>query len=341
MEAVIIDPSKRGEWEEYLLGNEKSIAWQSFDWSEVLSGHYRINFFPIAAVDSGTISGVLPLYRIKTLLSGDILTSVPHAVAGGIVADNEEASRVLLGKAIELSKKFNSCRIVLKQYKHRMAGDLHTDDHYYNRELRLSQDVQHVWDGMQPKNRDAILRAEKYSMVLEYPSDDLNGFYRMLLEHLHARGIPCVSRSWIRDLIGFRMYSIALLKREGRIVAGTLVKEYKKTVSFPFSCLPETEKEKVEYLYRLYWDIIRMYCGKGYEIFHSGRIPNNDATDEHRLGWGGTKYGYYYQYFPNRSVKTEYAMKRGRKREIIEKCWTMIPTAVAGVLGPSVVKQFP
>ena len=341
MEAVIIDPSKRGEWEEYLLENEKSIAWQSFDWSEVLARHYRVEFFPIAAVDSGRISGVLPLYRIKTLLSGEILTSVPHAVAGGIVADNEEASRILLGRAIELSRKFNSCRIVLKQYKHRIDGDLHTDDHYYNRELGLSGDVQHVLDGMQPGNRDAILRTEKYPLVLEHPSDDLNGFHRMLLEHLHVRGIPCVSRGWIRDLIAFRMYSIALLKREGRIVAGTLVKEYKKTVSFPFSCLPEGEKKNVEYLYRLYWDLIRAYCGKGYEIFHSGRIPNNDATDEYRLGWGGTKYGYFYQYFPNRSVKTEYAMKRGSKREMIEKCWKMIPTVVAGVLGPSVVKQFP
>jgi hypothetical protein len=230
---------------------------------------------------------------------------------------------------------------VLKQYKHRMAGDLHTDDHYYNRELRLSHDVQHVWDGLQQKNRNAILGTEKYPLVLEHPSNDIDGYYRILLEHLHVRGIPCVSRSWIRDLIGFRMYSIALLKREGRIVAGTLVKEYKKTVSFPFSCLPETEKGKVEYLYRLYWNIIQTYCGKGYEIFHSGRIPNNDATDEYRLGWGGTKYGYYYQYVPNRAVKTEYATKRGRKREIIEKCWRMLPTSVAEVLGPHIVGQFP
>jgi hypothetical protein len=341
MEAVIIDPSKRGEWEEYLLGNEKSIAWQSFDWSDVLAKHYRFDFFPIAAVDSGRISGVLPLYRMKTLLNGDMLIAVPHAVAGGIVANNEESSRVLLEKAIELSRKFNSCRIVLKQYKHRIAGDLQTDDNYYNSELRLSQDVQQVWNGFKPGNREAILKTDKFSLVLEYPSDDLEGFYKMLLEHLHMRGIPCVSRRWIQDLIRLKMYSIALLKRDGRVVAGTLVKEYKKTVSFPFSCLPGTEKTNVEFLYRLYWDLIRKYCGKGYEIFHSGRIPNNDATDEHRLGWGGTKYGYYYQYFPNRSVKTEYATKRGRKREVLDKCWKMIPTGVAEILGPSVVKQFP
>jgi hypothetical protein len=341
MEAVIIDPSKRGEWEEYLLGNEKSIAWQSFDWSDVLAKHYRFDFFPIAAVDSGKISGVLPLYRIKTLLAGDILTSVPHAVAGGIVADNEEASRVLLGKAIELSRKFNSCRIALKQYKHRIVGDLHTDDHYYNKELRISQDIQQVWNGMEPRNRESIVKTEKYSLLLEHPSDDLQRFYRLLLEHLHARGIPCVSRSWIQDLIRFRMYSIAFLKKEGKIVAGTLVKEYKKTVSFPFSCRPRSEKTRVDYLYRLYWDLIRHYCGKGYEIFHSGRIPKNDATDEYRLGWGGTKYGYYYQYFPNHSVKAEYSTKRGSKREVLEKCWKMIPTGVAGILGPSVVKQFP
>jgi hypothetical protein len=80
---------------------------------------------------------------------------------------------------------------------------------------------------------------------------------------------------------------------------------------------------------------------KGFDIFHSGRIPKNDATDEYRLGWGGVKHPYFYQYYPNRNIRTEYETKRGRKREILEKCWRHLPTSVAGAVGPLVVSQFP
>ena len=101
--------------------------------------------------------------------------------------------------------------------------------------------------------------------------------FGMLLRHLHARGIPCVRMRWIEDLLAFNMYSIALLKRNGSIVAGTMVKEFKKTVSFPFTCMSLHAGET--YVYRLYWELIRRFALAGREIFHSGRIPNNNLTE--------------------------------------------------------------
>jgi hypothetical protein len=342
LHAAIIKEAARNDWEQYIQDNPDSIAWQSYQWSAVLGRHYQIDFYPLAAIDNSRLCGVLPLYHIKTARGKDMLMSVPYAVAGGIVADNDDAATLLLEKAIDLSRQFNSCNITFKQYKIKISGELRTDDNYYNRELNIARDHNEIWTEISDANKEFIEGSGKYDLVLEYPSNDVNSFYKLLLKHHHVRGVPCVSRNWIADLIAFKMYSVAVLKLNGNIVAGTMVKEFKDTVSFPFTCIPDMSEKSRMSACNLYWKLITHFASRGRRIFHSGRIPVTDDTDAYRLGWGGTKYNYYYQYYPdNSSVKSEYAKKKGRKREIFEACWKMMPLSLARRVGPVIVRQFP
>ncbi len=339
MEPVVITERMKGDWERFVAGNPHTIAWQSYDWSEVLKRHYRFDFYPIAVYDGPEICGILPLYRLKRGRSGSVLMSVPYAVAGGIVADDEAVRSALLEKAISISRGCGSCPITLKQYKYKMEGDLTVDDNYFNRELNLTGSIDDLWFGLAERNRDKIVETYAENLTLEYPSKDFTAFYRILMRHLHNRGIPCVNKRWIEDLLAFDMYTIAFLKNNGAIVAATMVKSFKETVSFPFTCHPVHLDNA--YVYRLYWELIRNFALSKKKIFHSGRIPANGETDEYRLGWGGDQHGYFYQYYPNNGQRTEFAVKRGRKRKLFENCWKMMPTAFAEMLGPAIVKRFP
>ena len=342
MKTVIIDESRKKEWEQYLHDTPNSIAWQSYEWSTVLKKHYRFDFHPLAVCDGSGIRGILPLYHLKSLFGKDILLSVPYAVAGGIVADNDEARDMLLEKAIEISKMYNSCCISLKQYKIKIERQLRTDGNYYNRELDLASGMDEIWNGLSETNRQQIETSRNFDFKLEYPSDDLDIFYNILLTHQHSRGIPCVGKKWIKDLIGFRMYSLAVLKMDGIVVAATMIKEFKDTVSFPFTCVPDKNGNTGVAEYRLYWELITRFVTEGKRIFHSGRIPRNDRTDPFRLGWGGVQYDYYYQYYPDSNkTKTEYSKRKGRKRDLFESCWKKMPRGLAGFLGPYIVRQFP
>ncbi len=341
MDIELINNERKAEWDCFIQEHPYAIAWQSYEWQDVLKNHYRFEFYPIAAVDSGRIVGVLPLYRIRTFPGKDVLISVPYAVAGGIVSTNDEISRMLIGKAIEISRKFNSCGIVLKQYKLGLQGEFHTDASYYNSELDIARPLDVIRADFSASNNQRIDEASKHPFVLDYPANDLDTYYSILLRCLHQRGIPCVSKEWIRDLLKFNMYSIALLRNHGNVVAGTLVKEFKKTVSFPFTCSDRRKgKDGPEY-YRLYWELIQLFSAKGFEVCHSGRIPNSDQTDAYRLGWGGIKFPYYYHYYPNQDSQTEYASRRGKKRGILESIWKKLPPKAAGALGPIIVRRFP
>lgn len=342
MEIRMIHTNEKQLWQDYIDSNPYAIAWQSYDWSQMLAKHYTCTFLPIAAFENGALRGVLPLYHMKTIKGKSLLLSVPYAVAGGIVADDSSVAHQLLQKAVETSRRYDSCPITLKQYKIKVDGDLLTDENYYNRELDLKKGTDTLWNELDERNRQMIQEAEEKEFRLEFPSDDIESFFRLLLAFNHQDGIPCVSRKWVYSLVQTGMYSCALVKNRGNVVAGTLVKEFKKTVSFPFTCLATQNAAYPQHpAYWMYWNLIKQYVEKGFEIVHSGRIPKSNDAYPFRLGWGGTEYNYYYQYHPNTGRKTEYTAKRGSKREIFKTCWKMLPQSFSEHVGPHIVKQFP
>lgn len=341
MRIEIIDESKREAWETFIDEQPKAIAWQSFKWFDVLKKHYQVDFYPLVAYEGNEIRGILPLYNLKKGSKKNMLISVPFAVAGGIVATGAESEKLLLDKAIEISGKHTDCGITFKQYKHKVEGALSTDENYCNKELSLSKDLEKVWNEISEFNRKKVAEAKKYKYEVEYPSKNINEFYNFLFKHQQRKGIPCVAKSWIRDLEESGMYSIAILRYNHKIVAATMVKEFKDTISFPFSCTSNPNSEIFHLIYSLYWEIIKKFSLEGKNIFHSGRLPKSGEADKFRQGWGGTMYNYYYQYYPQTVQKTEFNVKRSSKREMFEKVWRMTPTMITRFLGPKIVKRFP
>lgn len=352
MRALLIEDAQRSDWDNFVQTTPLAVSWHRYDWSEVLRKYYRLKFYPLVALDGSKVTGILPLYQVRTLRTSQALFSIPYVVAGGIVAENEAAQQALLNKAIELAEQTRSTHIVLRQYKAKIEGNLKTDDGHYNRELTLSENLDDVWKSISETNRAKIAETRKYELVLEYPSGDLDRFYQVLLKNQRDLGLPCVSKRWVAHLLATGMYRIALLKRNSTIVAGTLAKRFKDTVSFPLSCLPDQSERSTLFAYNLYSQLLTRFAQDGVRIFHSGRIPRKDAAPAYRLGWGGAKCYYYYQYYESsfghyarysEASKEESALANvtGWKRRLFESVWKRIPLRVAAILGPTIVAQFP
>ena len=341
MKIEIVDETKRKAWESFINEQPKAIAWQSYKWFDVLKKHYNIDFYPIVAFQGNEIRGILPLYNLKRSHNKNLLMSVPFAVAGGIVSTDAESEMLLLDKAIELAGDYDNSNITFKQYKHKVTGPLSTDENYCNKELQLGTDLDKVWNQISEFNRQKVQEGKNYKYEVEHNSKNINEFYDFLFKYHQRKGIPCTSKSWIRDLVESGMYLITLLRFNGKVAAATMVKEFKDTISFPFSCTSDPDSEKFNLIYSLYWEIIKKYSLEGVNICHSGRLPKSGEADQFRQGWGGTQYNYYYQYYPQTIQKTEYKVKRGSKRQMFEKVWKMTPQFVTKVVGPLIVRRFP
>ncbi|MCJ7500803.1 hypothetical protein MUP29_11170, partial [bacterium] len=67
METILIDESRKEDWNRYIQENPSAIAWQVFDWYQVVNRHHKVQFLPLAAMSGNRIEGVLPLYKLKSL----------------------------------------------------------------------------------------------------------------------------------------------------------------------------------------------------------------------------------------------------------------------------------
>jgi hypothetical protein len=339
MRVEVIDGAKRADWDRFVDESPHVIAWHSYYYCDVLEQMYHLRFYPLAAYEGGTVVGILPLYLSETLRRGRLLVSVPYFVAGGIVAVGEEAEQALLERGMALAREVKATQVVLRQYKRRIPGDLATDDGYYNRELAVGGSLDDVHRQLSDTNRARIEEAEGHGTVLEYPSREVDTYYEFLLRDQHGLGIPCPSRKWVELLLGTRTYAIALLRRNGSVVAATLAKRFKDTISFPLTCLSSHDERGELFGYDLYWKLIVRSAGEGIRIVHSGRIPRGDMVPRYRLGWGGTLHNYYYQLPGVRGATT--VGTRGSKRSLFETVWRKMPRTLARAVGPAIVKQFP
>ncbi len=340
LETRTVDRSLRERWNAYVEGHRHAVPGQHFDWSDLVRAHYGCEFIPLACFEGERIAGVLPLYRVRGLKGRVQLISSPYAVNGGILADGPEAAASLLAAAVRISDQDGGARITLKQYKLRIAGDLKVDEGYFNRELSLPPGEEEIWKGLDAVNRERIAETEGTAFALDFPSPDLDAYYRLFSRHQHRNGIPCAGRRWIEDLVTLDMYHPALLRVEGKPLAGALVKSFQRTFSLPYSCVLDGSSRSLAAAYRLYWELIRWHAARGYEVFHSGRIPKAGGVDPFRLGWGGTVHPYLYHYHPNTVSRTE-SGKRGRKRDLFLAAWKALPLPLANLAGPRIVKLFP
>jgi len=328
-------------WEKFIDSNPRAIAWQSFKWLEILKKNYNVKFYPVVAISGSEITGILPLYYLKIPFSKPILSSVPFAVAGGIVSNDPESEKALLDKAIEISKTHEKSKIIFKQYKHKVTGQLSSDENFCNKELSLSTNSEKMWNEFAQSNKENIKFGEKTDFKIEHSSNDISGFHNFLFYHHQRKGIPCTGKTWISDLVKSGMYSIAILRKNNKIAAATMVKEFKDTISFPFSCTSDPGSEHFNLIYNLYWELIKSYSNKGKNIFHSGRLPKSGEADAFRQGWGGQMNNYYYQYYPATNLRTEFNVKRSSKREAFEKLWKIAPSPITKTIGPMIVRRFP
>lgn len=340
MQAVVVEEKNKADWDRFVECSPKVISWHIYDWFKVPAAYYGLDYYPLAVYDGGEVRGILPLYRVRTLRTGPALISVPYVVAGGIVAETREIEQALLQRAVEMSEEMGSIPITLKQYKEKVDGDFTTDESYYNRELTLTPDIDDLWNRISEHNREQIQLTEGENYTFEYPSQDFDGFYRALLQHHRIAGVPAPTRKWVRHLRDTGLYVVALLKRGNTVLAASMAKEFKDTVSFPFTSLPSPNPADEKYAYRLTWELLKDLAGRGIRIAHSGRIPDSEDVPQYRLGWGGEKNRYYYQYY-GYSGKTESSSKRGSRRDLFKTVWRRTPIALSQLVGGVINKQFP
>ncbi len=257
--------------------------------------HYRF-----AVDESGQLTGMLPLFEIRSRLTGNRLCSVPFSHECECLGDS--AARIaLLDEAVALKDKYHVEKLEIRSavenplFKEKNAFCTHI--------LELSQNPEEMWKQLDKSSvRWAVKKAGKLgvSVALSTNTEELKEFYELNCLTKQSLGVPCHPWDFFKNLFSIlegyvRLY---LSRHEGSIIAGGVMECYKDQMLYGYGAADPNHLDLHPYN-AFIWKSIEDACVNGYRTYDFGRTSyDNTGLIQFKKKWGTQEIGLHYSYYP-------------------------------------------
>lgn len=339
----LLAPDEEVLWDGYLGGRSDATLYHGSAWirlTERAFGHRT--YCLLATASGGAVQGVLPLVRLKSLLFGDYMVSLPFVNYGGVVADDEGAAAALLDAAGELGRKLGVSHIELRHARALPAAwPVRTDKVAMVRSLPSS--VEALWGELGSKVRAQAKRSLREGAEVRHGGAELLGpFYRVFSANMRDLGTPVYSRRFfaaIAELVPDAVH-LVLVTLDGQPAAAGLLLGHGTTLEIPWaSSLRRFNRYGVNML--LYAEVLRYAVERGFTTFDFGRSTRGSSTYRFKQQWGGQERPLYWHYWLRRGTEPPRINPDNPRYALAIRAWRHLPLPVANTLGPWIVRNLP
>ncbi len=299
----------------------------------------------VALDDSnGTIHGVLPLVRLKSMLFGHYLVSVPFVNYGGPIG-TPAAIGALLTYAARMAD-LEGAKILELRSRYDL-GEF-TGFHASHRKITVLMDSSGgsdaLWKRLPSKLRSQIRRPQKEGVTVRIGLDQAGPFYRVFSRHMRDLGTPVMPwpffQSVVREFSDSALFAVAY--HEGIPIACGGGFGWGRAGDSEFeitwaSSLREYNRMSPNML--VYWELMKHISDNGVSTFNFGRCTPGGNTHKFKTQWGTTDQPlwWYEHAAPGARPMTEHSAGAG----VATRLWKHMPLGVANVLGPRLVRLIP
>ena len=284
------------------------------------------------------VTGILPLFRIKSYFFGDYLISVPFAELGGILADDKKVERMLLDRAIEMAEEMKCDYLELRNRE--QIENLPAKSLYYNFRREIFSDHDQNFKAIPRKARRMIHQGEKYGLISKFGKHLLPEFYGVMARSFHSLGTPIFPIKLFRNFINIFSDNVEILliqNKEKIPIAGVL------TFFFKDQMLPYYAGSLFEYRELapndfMYWALMSYGCEKGCEIFDFGRSKIDTGSYHFKRHWGFKPVQLSYQYHLVRAKELPNLSPANPKYRKKIDLWRKMPFKLTKILGPPIAQ---
>lgn len=330
------------EWNEYVENSQYGSVYHLIEWKEILEKTFGYKAYYLLAKDHKRVKGILPLLFIKSLLFGRYLVSLPFVDFGGIIADDQQTSFLLIDKAIEIASKNRVNFVELRNYMKVESSKLLTRCHKVTFILRLDSDPNYIWRYTLSQNvRNKIRKATKYLSV-DFGNDAfyIYQFYRVYTINMRNLGTPPYPLDFFLHMCEILSDKIKVFvaKYKEKVISAKIVLFYKDTMYFIFhSSLRSYWKFAPNNF--LYWAAIEYACKNGYKFCNMGRSTINSGPFVFKRQWGGEMKQLYWQYYLNKTNRIPDLSSANPKFSLAKKLWRRLPLKLTTTIGPFIAKN--
>jgi FemAB-related protein (PEP-CTERM system-associated) len=329
------------QWDTFVRGQLGWTHCHLFAWKGVMEDAMRHECVYLAAWDDQRrLAGVLPLVRVKSLLFGHYLVSMPFLNYGGPLG-RDAAVGALAEHATALSRQSAADLLELRSRRAFPIG-LDVSHRKVTVLLDLSPgDPDAVFQGFSAKLRSQVRRPTKEGVTTRFGADQVEPFYRVFARHMRDLGTPVQSRGLFEAIartFGDDAWFGCAYLGDAPIACGAGFRwgdEFEMTWA---SSLVEYNRIAPNML--LYWSFMERAANQGLKVFNFGRCTPGSGTHKFKLQWGGRDDPLFW-YRQARGGRVKTPSPDDGAYSLGPRLWRRLPLGIANTLGPRIVRGIP
>ena len=311
--AVILDPVTDPRWNTFVEGHPFGLICHHSRWKQVLEEsfpHMKGYYLALPGHEKDSIRAALPLFEIKSILTGKRLVSIPFATHCDPLISSPEDMRELLDAALALSKTLGISRIELKVSA--SAPRIHDDRmgimvSHKSHELSLEADPEELMKtfSKQVKRKIKLFQNTGFALRNAEKNTDIEEFYQLYVKTRKRLGLPPQPYVFFYSLWEKFSYSnnisILLARYKGQLIAGLIMLKFKDRCSWEYLA-SDASFQNLHTNYFILWEAIKVAHAEGYRIFDFGRTGiSNEGLMTFKGLWGTTVVDLPELYYPKKA----------------------------------------
>jgi serine/alanine adding enzyme len=330
------------DWDSFVRRQRGWTHFHLFGWKDIIERNFGHECIYLEDRDAtGALGGVLPLVRLKSLLFGHFLVSMPFVNYGGPLGTATSVRR-LTQRAVTLSADSGARLLELRS---RVPLDLPLP--VSHRKVTVVLDLPHgdpdvLWRRIPAKVRSQIRRPQKEGASARFGPDEVGPFHDVFTRNMRDLGTPTLPRRLFETILDmFPGVTVGCIYLSGKPVAAGYGFRWGDELEMTWaSSIREFNRVAPNML--LYWSFMERAIMDGATLFNFGRCTPGGGTHRFKLQWGGRDDPLWWYRSSDRDgdVTTPTPESRGAYA-LGSRLWSHLPLAIANLLGPRIIRFIP
>ncbi|MGH7562675.1 MAG: FemAB family XrtA/PEP-CTERM system-associated protein [Gemmatimonadales bacterium] len=330
------------EWDTFAATAAGSTHCHAFGWKALLGdvfGHECLYYEAREA--HGALAGVLPLVRVKSLLFGHYLVSMPFLNYGGPLG--HAAAVQALADHARAEAERSKAKLLELRSRTALPLDFPVSHRKVTVVLELPPDADTLWKAFPAKLRSQIRRPQKEGLVARFGSDQVAPFFSVFSRHMRHLGTPTLPLRFFQALgDGFpeQAWFGCVYSGNAPVAGGAGFRwggEFEMTWA---SSLSEHARLAPNML--LYWAFMEHAIANGLARFNFGRCTPGGGTHRFKRQWEGHDEPlWWYQVARGGAAEASTPSPDDGAYAWGPRIWRRLPLPLATALGPRIVRFIP
>jgi FemAB-related protein (PEP-CTERM system-associated) len=333
------------EWDGFVRSQPGWTHFHLHGWRTVIErvfGHQCI-YLVTREQSSERIVAAMPLVRVRSLIFGHYLVSMPFLNYGGPLG-SEEGVQALALEAVAIAERSGVDLLELRS-RTPLPIALPVSHRKLTVVLELPTDSEALWGSLPAKLRSQIRRPRKEGVDVRFGADQIGPFYRVFAEHMRDLGTPVLPKTLFEMIAAIFPEDVqfAVAYHAGRPVACGCGLLWNGEFEITWASALRSHRAMSPNML-VYWALMERMVGAGARLFNFGRCSPDSGTHRFKMQWGGREERLWWYQRSSGDAHDAKAHPPSQDEGIFalaSRAWKRLPVTLATRLGPTIVRYIP